>query len=88
MIKYLGAYAAVLGSVDAIIFTAGIGENAYAIREKILKNLKYLGVNIDKQKNKNNELVISTNSKVKVLVIPTEEALMIAKETEKVLRKR
>ena len=80
--KYIGAYAAVMNGVDAIVFTAGIGENAYYLRERILKNFEYLGLRIDKTRNKNNETIISAdNSKIKVLVIPTNEELQIARET-------
>ncbi|MBU3941841.1 MAG: acetate kinase, partial [Nanoarchaeota archaeon] len=80
--KYIGAYAAAMNGVDAIVFTAGIGENAYYLRERILKNFEYLGLRIDKTRNKNNETIISAdNSKIKVLVIPTNEELQIARET-------
>ena len=80
--KYIGAYISILNGVDAIVFTAGIGENAYYLRERILKNFEYIGLKIDKKRNKNNELIISAdNSKIKVLVIPTNEELQIARET-------
>jgi len=80
--KYIGSYISVLNGVDAIVFTAGIGENAYYLREKILKNFEYIGLKIDKKRNKNNELIISAdNSKIKALVIPTNEELQIARET-------
>jgi len=82
IIKYIGSYISVLNGVDAIVFTAGIGENAYYLRERILKNFEYIGLKIDKTRNKNNELIISAkNSKIKVLVIPTNEELQIARET-------
>ncbi len=87
ILKYIGAYAAALNGVDVIIFTAGVGENSVRIRKKITNNLKHLGVRIDEKKNKANKLIISTPaSKVKVMVIPTREGLMIAKQTEKLLR--
>lgn len=80
--KYIGAYIAVLNGVDAIVFTAGIGENAYYLRQRILKNFEYVGLRIDKTKNKNNKTIISAkNSKIKALVIPTNEELQIARET-------
>ncbi len=83
--KYIGSYAAILNGLDAIVFTAGIGENAPEIRELVCENLDYLGVVLDTEKNKirpNNLAVISTEtSKVKVLVIPTNEELEIAKES-------
>lgn len=86
--KYIGAYSAALGGADVILFTAGIGENAYYIREKILGGLEFLGINIDKATNKKNKTIISTkNSKVKVLVIHTDEDLMIVKGVNKVLKK-
>ncbi len=80
--KYIGAYIAAMNGVDAIVFTAGIGENAFYVRERILKHFEYLGLKIDKTRNKNNETIISANnSKIKVLVIPTNEELQIARET-------
>ncbi|MEM4359531.1 MAG: acetate kinase [Candidatus Bilamarchaeaceae archaeon] len=89
--KYIGAYAAALGKVDGIVFTAGIGENATKIREEICSYLGAFGVRLDKKKNKKavgKEMDISAKgSKVKVLVIPTNEELMIAKEVSEVVRK-
>jgi len=80
--KYIGSYISVLNGLDAIVFTAGIGENAYYLRERILRNFEYIGLKVDKTRNKNNELIISSdNSKIKVLVIPTNEELQIARET-------
>ncbi|MDR2427872.1 MAG: acetate kinase [Endomicrobium sp.] len=87
--KYISAYYGILNGVDALIFTAGIGENSAPVRESICKNLSVLGIEIDVEKNKersSEERFISTNSsKVKVLVIPTNEELMIARESRKVL---
>lgn len=81
--KYIGAYAAVLGGVDAIVFTAGIGENNAHIRMKIMEGFEYLGAKLDLEKNKTREeAVISTDdSKVKICVIPTNEELVIARDT-------
>ncbi len=81
--KYIGAYAAVLGGVDVIVFTAGIGENNTAIREKVMVGFEYLGAKLDPAKNKTREeAVISTDdSKVKICVIPTNEELLIARDT-------
>ena len=80
--KYIGSYISILNGVDAIVFTAGIGENAYYLRERILKNFEYIGLKIDKTRNKNNKTIISAkNSKIKALVIPTNEELQIARET-------
>ena len=84
--KYIGAYAAVLNGVDAIIFSAGIGENVGGVREKILERFNYLGLKLDKKKNKKNELVVTKpSSKVKVLVIPTDEAKMMAREVNRII---
>lgn len=82
--KYIAAYAAVMGGVDAVIFTAGIGENGYELREGVLTNMEFLGIEFDKEKNKmrGKEAEISTpDSKVKVLVIPTNEEIVIARDT-------
>ena len=82
--KYVGSYVAAMNGVDAIAFTAGIGENDGAVREKVCSYLEYLGIEIDKEANKQRgeEIVISTpDSKVKVLVVPTNEELAIARET-------
>lgn len=81
IIKYLGAYSAALNGLDNIIFTGTIGENSYIARQEICKNLKYLGVDIDENKNKENNEVISTDvSRVKVYVKKTDEEGEIAKE--------
>lgn len=82
--KYIGSYVAAMNGVDAIAFTAGIGENTELVREKVLAYLEYLGIGVDKEANKvrGEERVISTpDSKVKVCVIPTNEELAIARET-------
>ncbi len=84
--KYISSYAGILGNVDAIIFTAGIGENVPLIRE-LSTNIEYLNVKIDKNKNSRNEKIISSaNSKIKILVIPTNEEKMIALETSKIIK--
>ncbi len=78
--KWIGSYAAVLGGLDVLIFSGGIGEHSPEVRSKICDNLEFLGVELDKIKNMNNESIISTEiSKVKVRVIKTNEELMIAK---------
>ncbi len=82
--KYIGAYTASMGGVDAIVFTAGIGENTPSIRSVICQRLSYLGIEIDEESNnqRGKEFEISTaNSKVKVFVIPTDEEVMIARDT-------
>ena len=83
--KYIGAYAAAMGGVDVILFTAGAGENQYEVREGATNGLEFLGVKLDAAKNRAcraTEAVISADdSKVKVVVIPTDEELMIALDT-------
>ena len=82
--KYIGAYAAEMNGVDAVVFTAGVGENGIEIRESIASNMEFLGMKLDKEANKvrGKERVISTeDSKVKILLIPTNEELMIARDT-------
>ena len=82
--KYIGAYVAALNGVDAIAFTAGIGENAPIVRTKVCEYLGYLGIALDEEQNnkRGEDLVISTpDSKVKVCIIPTNEELAIARET-------
>ena len=82
--KYVGSYVAAMNGVDAICFTAGLGENDAAIRAKIMENLGYLGIAVDEETNntRGKEVVISTpDSKVAVLTIPTNEELAICRET-------
>lgn len=82
--KYIGAYAAAMNGLDAIIFTAGIGEKAWYLRKDICKYLEFLGVRLDQNKNKTNAAVISSpSSKIKIFIIPTNEELLIAKEALK-----
>jgi acetate kinase len=84
VVKYIGAYAAALDGVDAIVFTAGVGENNSLVRKNVTSRLGFLGVKLDEEKNniRGEELVVSTDdSKVKVVVIPTNEELAIARET-------
>ncbi len=84
--KQIGAYAAAMAGLDAIVFTAGIGEHAPEIRERALIDMEFLGIKIDLKKNDNQDIgegmeISTEDSKVKVFVIPTNEELMIAKET-------
>ena len=84
--KYLGSYLVNLGKVDAVVFTAGIGENTPMMREAILKNTEFAGIKVDAEKNEKairgvQGEISTADSKVKVFVIPTNEELMIAKET-------
>ena len=87
--KYVGAYAAAMGGVDAIIFTAGVGENDKGIRAMVCDGLEYMGVKLDPAANdvRGKETVISAaDSKVKVLLIPTNEELMIAMDTASIVK--
>jgi acetate kinase len=80
--KQIGAYSAALGGIDTIIFSAGMGENAPKIRERICRGLEFLGIKLDAKNNELNDTLISTkDSKVKIRVIKTDEELMIAKTT-------
>ena len=82
--KYVGSYAAAMNGVDAIAFTAGIGENVCIVRSKVCEYLEFLGITVDEDANakRGEEIMISTpDSKVKVLVVPTNEELAIARET-------
>lgn len=87
--KYVGAYAAAMGGCDIIVFTAGVGENQASMREDVCRNMEYMGVKLDVEKNKTisgEEAIISTpDSKVTVCVIPTDEELMIATDTMNLL---
>lgn len=85
--KYIGSYAARMGGVDAIIFTAGIGENSDTIREKVVEGLEFMGVYFDPDLNhvRGEEVYIShPHSPVKILVIPTNEEVMLARDTVRV----
>lgn len=87
---YLGGYNTVIGGADAIVLTGGIGENSTEVRERILKRLGALGIKVDKKANakRGETIVISTkDSKIPVVVIPTNEELMIARDTVRVLGK-
>jgi acetate kinase len=89
MMKYAGAYAAVLGGLDAFVFTAGIGEHSVPVRAALCSKLAWLGVKMDKRANDSNGPRISTaDSRVSVWVIPTDEELMIAQHTLALLRPR
>ena len=87
--KLIGAYAAAMGGVDAVVFTAGIGENDAAIREKVVENLGFMGIKIDHEKNKirgEKADVTAEGATVKTLVIPTNEELMIALDTQRLAK--
>ena len=89
--KYIGAYYAALGTVDAICFTAGVGENGIEYREDVLTGLEGMGIVLDKDKNNNFKrgevnVISADDSKVKIYVIPTDEELMIAKDTARLVK--
>jgi acetate kinase len=83
--KYIGAYAAAMNGLDVLVFTAGVGENSTALRERVLKNLTFLGIELDEEANKirsgEDRRISTKNSKVEVLIIPTNEELVIARDT-------
>lgn len=87
--KYIGAYSAAMGGLDCIVFTGGIGENDCALREAVCDNMEYLGVALDPEKNKVRGLDINDisakNSRVKILVVCTNEELMIARDTKELV---
>ena len=88
--KYIGAYMAELGNVDAVVFTAGLGENSAESRKEICKGLESLGIEIDVDANKTRgkeQLISKKDSKIKVFVIPTNEELVIARDTLEIVSK-
>jgi acetate kinase len=86
--KYIGAYIAAMNGVNAIVFTGGIGENAWWIREEVMKNLSYCGARISKRANRQNkENISAVHSRVWVFAIPTNEELMMAREARRILKK-
>ena len=89
--KYIGAYAAAMGGIDVLVFTAGVGENQSSMREAACEGMEFMGIKLDKEINNQihgKEAVISTpDSKVKVVVIPTDEELMIASDTMALVKK-
>lgn len=92
IIKYVGAFAAVLNGVDVIAFTGGVGENQQVLRKRVCDHLTYLGVKIDNDVNFSSrgeeKLISAPDSAVKVVVIPTDEELMIARDTEAIVNGR
>lgn len=85
--KYLGSYAAAMGGLDAFVFTGGIGENSFEVREEVCRKLEFLGINLDNERNKANQEIISTDkSKVKILRVPTNEELVIALDTSEIVK--
>lgn len=92
IIKYVGAFAAVLNGVDVIVFTGGVGENQQILRKRVCDHLTYMGVKIDDEVNSSSrgeeKLISAPDSAVKVVVIPTDEELMIARDTEAIVNGR
>ena len=89
VVRFVGAYVAVMNGVDTIVFTAGVGENNSAVRAGVVKHLKYLGVELDEEANKirgEEKLISTAESKVKVYVVPTNEELAIARETVELVK--
>jgi acetate kinase len=89
--KYVGAYAAILGGLDILVFTGGVGENQAITRSEVCKNMEFLGIELDEEKNESArgiECEISKpESKVKVVIIPTDEELTIAQDTLEIVSK-
>ncbi len=90
IVKYIGAYAATLNGFDVLVFTGGVGENQTLFRERLCKSLSYLGIDIDfdvNAKSRGEEIEISTKkSKIRVVIIPTDEELMIASDTKNLVK--
>ncbi|MDR1555098.1 MAG: acetate kinase [Campylobacteraceae bacterium] len=89
--KYIGAYSAILGRVDALVFTGGIGENAVSVRQKICSELGIFGISINKKQSEKRGVLVHFESKksaVKLFVIPTNEELAIAKQTQHLIQKK
>jgi len=86
--KYIGGYAAVMGGVDVLIFTAGVGENSPIVREMVCEGLEFLGIKLDKEKNnsRGDAIISAADSKVVVMSIKTNEELMIARDTYEIVR--
>lgn len=90
VMQYIGSYTAVMGGVDCIVFTAGLGENGIETREEIVNELEFLGAKIDKERNDirgEARLISADDSKVKIFIIPTNEELMIARDTKEIVEK-
>ncbi|XEC92703.1 acetate kinase [Paenibacillus tarimensis] len=90
--KYVGAYAAIMNGADALVFTAGVGENSSRLRASVCEGLTFLGVELDeelnRQRSKQPRLISSSSSKVKVLVVPTNEELLIARDTYELVKRQ
>ncbi len=90
--KYIGSYAAILGGVDILVFTGGVGENQAVTRSYACKNMEFMGIELDEKLNASvraKEVIISKpSSKVKVVIIPTDEELTIARDTLEILQNK
>ncbi len=90
--RYIGAYAAIMGGLDVVVFTAGIGENSEHTRGKVCENLEFMGIELDYEKNiirsKEARDISSPDATVRVLVIPTNEELVIARDTKKIVEEK
>ncbi len=90
--KYISSYTGVLGGLDVLVFTAGVGENAAGIRAKACEGLEFLGIEVDPEKNNNTSRhaayseISRDGAKVRILVIPTNEELVIARESERMVK--
>ena len=89
--KYIGSYIAAMNGVDAIVFTAGLGENQDTLRERICTNMEYLGIKFDHEANKGvrgkEKKISAPDSKVAVYIVPTNEELVIARDTKAIVEK-
>ena len=83
--RYIGAYTAAMNGVDAVLFTGGIGENSWEVRERVCENMEFFGIEIDKELNKKTRgklcKLSTANSRTEVWVVPTNEELLIARDT-------
>jgi acetate kinase len=90
--KYVGAYAAIMGGVDLLIFTGGIGENGWDIRYEVCKNMEFIGLHFNNEANKGVRSVVKEismpNSKVKVMIYPTDEEYVIAHDTFNIINEK
>ena len=94
--KYIGAYAAIMGGFDVLLFTGGIGENAVEIRNRVCQKMNFLGIDLDDDKNKTEKLsdekevinISDETSRIKILAIKTNEELAIALESEKIIQEK
>jgi len=90
--KYVGAYAAALGGIDLLVFTAGVGENRAAMRTEVCQGLEFLGIKLDESINEvtyggKSQVISAADSRVKVVVVATDEEYMIARDTYDILNK-